>query len=124
MRFTVKQAAEAIGRSKPTVFRAIKAGRISAVKNEVNGAWEIEPAELHRLYPPVSAQQDSTEPKTKDILAVEAAMLRRELAILTAERERERAQFQAQIDDLRKLMALLPPPPARSWWPFGKRDSA
>jgi len=47
-------AATACGINRSTVLRAIKAGRISATKDEVTGAWLIEPAEMHRLYPPVA----------------------------------------------------------------------
>src|SRR5688572_2876789 len=49
--YTVAQAAAAIGRNRSSVLRAIKAGKISAVRDEASGDWRIEPAELHRLYP-------------------------------------------------------------------------
>jgi excisionase family DNA binding protein len=152
MLMTVKQAAEATGKSKPTILRAIQAHRISAAKDELSGAWMIDPAELHRVYPPASAQSVRTELMIQDASADEAASLRRELATLTAEREREREQLQARIDDLsrrldgeaaerRRLTAILtdqraqaiitPPPetpvaaPApvrRRWWQ--RRESA
>lgn len=138
MLLSVKQAAEATGKSKPTILRAIQSHRISAAKDELSGAWMIDPAELHRVYPPASTQQVRTEPMTQDAAANEAASLRHELALLTAERERERVQLQARIDDLsrrldaegeerRRLTAILtdqraaittsgavltPPPPA------------
>jgi excisionase family DNA binding protein len=149
MLMTVKQAAEATGKSKPTILRAIQAHRISATKDELSGAWMIDPAELHRVYPPASAQPVRTEPMTQDASADEAASLRRELATLTAEREREREQLQARIDDLsrrldgeaaerRRLTAILtdqraqaiitpppetpaaaPAPAKRRWWQRG-----
>src|SRR3982750_3758898 len=53
MAYSLKQAAEATGRTKPTILRAIQTGKISAKKTEM-GEWEIEPAELHRVYPPVA----------------------------------------------------------------------
>jgi excisionase family DNA binding protein len=104
MLLSVKQAAKAVGRSKPTILRAIQAHRISASKDELTGAWMIDPAELHRVYPPVSAQQVRTEPMTQDVSLDEAASLRRELALLTAERDREREQLQARIDDLSRRL--------------------
>ena len=147
MLLSVKQAAEATGKSKPTILRAIQSHRISATKDELSGAWMIDPAELHRVYPPASVQQVRTEPMTQDASADEAASLRRELALLTAEREREREQLQARIDDLSRRLdaegeerrrltailtdqravvtseAVLTPPPtiepkARRWWRF------
>lgn len=53
MAYTLGQAAKATGKSKPAIFDQIKKGRISAQKNEL-GRYEIDPSELHRLYPPVS----------------------------------------------------------------------
>ena len=47
--YSVKQAAEATGKTKPTILRAIQANRIAARKDE-HGRWQIEPAELHRVY--------------------------------------------------------------------------
>src|SRR6516164_2656805 len=48
--YSLAQAAKASGKSKPTIARAIKAGRISAARSE-DGAYSIDPAELHRVYP-------------------------------------------------------------------------
>jgi hypothetical protein len=33
-------------------MRAIKAGKLSVAKDE-NGEWQIDPVELHRIYPPL-----------------------------------------------------------------------
>ena len=51
MSYTLGEAAIACGKSKSTLSKAIKAGKISAFKND-HGAFEIEPSELFRLYPP------------------------------------------------------------------------
>lgn len=56
MRYTLGQAAKATGVSKMTLSRAIKKGTISAAKND-SGGYEIDPAELHRIFPAVSAIQ-------------------------------------------------------------------
>src|ERR1700732_5239451 len=50
MSYTLGQAAKAVGMAKPSILRSIKAGRISAGRNEF-GQWAIEPCELHRVYP-------------------------------------------------------------------------
>jgi hypothetical protein len=44
----------ACGLNKSTVLRAIKAGKVSATRDE-HGQWQIDPAELHRVYPPVAS---------------------------------------------------------------------
>ena len=50
--YTVPQAAAAVGRNRSSILRAIRNGKISAVRDEASGDWRIDPAELHRLYPP------------------------------------------------------------------------
>jgi hypothetical protein len=54
MGYTLGKVAAAVGMNKSTVFRAIKAGKISATRAE-HGQWVIEPAKLHRVYPAVAA---------------------------------------------------------------------
>lgn len=55
--YTLGTAARAAGVSKSTIHRAIKRGTISARSKEAGG-YEIDPAELHRVFPPVP--MDST----------------------------------------------------------------
>jgi hypothetical protein len=50
---TIATAAAAVGRNKTAILRAIKDGKISVTKDE-NGEWQIDPVELHRIYPPLS----------------------------------------------------------------------
>jgi hypothetical protein len=50
--YTIATAAAAVGRNKNAILRAIKAKKISVAKDE-NGDWQIDPAELHRIYPPL-----------------------------------------------------------------------
>jgi hypothetical protein len=47
--YTLGQAARAVGRSKTTLGRYIKSGRLSATRAE-DGAYIIDPAELHRVF--------------------------------------------------------------------------
>lgn len=50
MVYTLGEAAKATGKSKATISKAIKNGRISAFKDET-GTFHIDPSELHRVYP-------------------------------------------------------------------------
>ena len=50
MRYTLGQAAKATGKSKSTLSRAIRKGKISA-EHDAHGQFAIDPAELHRVYP-------------------------------------------------------------------------
>ena len=56
MSYSLKQAADATGKERLTLQRAIKRGRISATLGE-SGAYEIDPSELHRVFPPVARNQ-------------------------------------------------------------------
>ena len=50
MVYTLGEAAKATGKSKSTISKALKNGRISALKGS-NGTYRIDPSELHRVYP-------------------------------------------------------------------------
>jgi len=64
MAYTLGEAAKATGKSKATISKAIKSGRISAHKDET-GTFHIDPSELHRVYPPtVSSEQIETPVNT------------------------------------------------------------
>ncbi len=89
MPYTLGQAAKATGLSKPTISEAIKNGKISARKNE-SGAFEIDPAELHRVYPPLSTPNGRSE--------------RQPLQNLTPEPNTEAARLEAVIDGLRAVL--------------------
>ena len=47
---TLGEASRLVGVGKTTLSRAIKAGRVSASRTDT-GSYEIDPAELHRVYP-------------------------------------------------------------------------
>lgn len=47
---TLGQAAKATGRSKAGILGAIRNGRLSATRDDKK-QWQIDPAELHRVYP-------------------------------------------------------------------------
>jgi predicted site-specific integrase-resolvase len=122
MKYTLSQAATATGNNKATIQRAIKSGKISAKKNS-SGAYEIDPSELHRIFPATAqraAQQDISNDTQHHDKHGETMQVK--LNLLEAKRERE--QLQATIDDLRtrldrsekRITALLPAPAKRSWW--------
>lgn len=51
MAYTLGEAAKAVGKSKATISKAVKSGKISAAKKD-DGSFSIEAVELHRVYPP------------------------------------------------------------------------
>jgi hypothetical protein len=56
MAIGLREAAAATGVNRSTIYRAWKAGRVSATRTET-GQIEIEPAELFRVFSPVAQQQ-------------------------------------------------------------------
>jgi len=122
---SLSQAAKVAGKSKSTINRAIKSGKISAIRNE-NGSYSIAASELFRVFQaaPLSGSEWSNpqpplEPARMATLEAENAALTQALA-----RERE------ALDELREdrdawkqqATALLSAPPKRrrSWWPWGR----
>ncbi len=62
---SLKDAAEATGKNKATIFRSIKAGRLSA-QRDVFGQWMIDPSELFRVYDPVSKDTQQNVDDTQE----------------------------------------------------------
>ena len=63
MVYTLGEAARATGKSKATISKAIKSGRLSASKDET-GTFHIDPSELHRVYPPAVSSEHKETPET------------------------------------------------------------
>jgi len=138
MTYSVKQAAEATGKTKPTILRAIQKGKISAKKDEP-GEWEIDPAELHRVYAPVPEDTDTSVSLEVELLREMLAdkdkqieSLSRRLESADEERRTTLRQLTAILTDQRAQAIITPPPePAaqtaaapvrRRWWQ--RRESA
>ena len=150
VRYTVAQAAKAVGKSKATLHRAIQAGRISAIRPEATSAFWIDAAELYRVFPPVSdsphdsaeSPHESTHDASRDgemrahLLAAETriaemqeaarlrddtiADLRRRLDIATEQLGEALTQVRV-LTDQRTPAAPTTAPARRSWWPWGWR---
>ena len=108
MKLSAKQAGKEVGKSTPTITRAIKSGRISATKNE-SGGYEIDPSELFRVFDPVTLEKGNVNGEMlKDVTPNETSMLTREVEMLREQIERmdemnarERSMLEKQIEDLR-----------------------
>jgi len=135
MPYTVAEAAKAIGKSKPTILRAIRRGQISAARDDA-GAFRIEVAELHRVFPLPStdaghdpandamrrddlcqrlAVAEARLTETQDAVRTRdgtIADLRRRLDIADEERRR----LTMVLADLRSAPPAAPALARRSWW--------
>jgi hypothetical protein len=131
MTYSLQQAADAAGVNKSTVFRAIKAGKISATRNE-HDQWLIEPAELHRVYPPASAGNGKVNDAGQDMHQGElaqanqrATLAEREVSLLRGTIEDLRCDRDAWREQAQRLALPRPAATARSrWWWRRPRSNA
>jgi len=123
LRYTLGTAAKATGKTKTTIQRAIKNGRISAGKLS-DGGYSIDPSELHRVFPPLledtisrnpgldtTRPQDETPELRAKIEALEAMLAREREALDEVRADRDAWKQQATA-------LLAAPPRRRSWWPW------
>ena len=123
---SLSQAAKQTGKSKSTINRAIKTGRLSATRHE-DGTYSIDPAELTRAFdvePLESAKRSGADPDATRLLeriAALEAMLSREREIsddLKEDRDRWRQQATALLTDQRSTNK-----PTLKWWPWQRNRS-
>jgi hypothetical protein len=139
--YTLAQAAEETGKSKSTVFRAFKRGRLTGRRDEQGTIW-IEQSELDR-WNGAAQQTRNDDPPRRDAVARADAPAASdasaaELAVRVEMLERMLAKAEETIADLRSdrdalheehmtaLRRLPPPsapepapvtaPPRRRWW--------
>lgn len=107
----LNQAAKTCKKSKAAILDAIRSGRLSAKQNDLK-IWEIDPAELFRVYPfevetnqptnKTTKQQNRDQPEENQ--QVTSDLFKEIIEKIDQERTREREQMQATIDDLRKRL--------------------
>jgi excisionase family DNA binding protein len=103
MMLTLGQAAKAVNVSKSTISRAIKEGRMSSSRTD-NGEYQIDPAELFRVYP-IKAQENAGIESLDSSSAIGVDELRNQIKQLR-DRLRDKDQhietLQRQVDDVQK----------------------
>ena len=120
MSYTLAAAAAACGVNKSTILRAIKSGKVSAAKDE-HGEWHVEPAELHRVYPPVAeGSEASTDAPQRyaapDAAAIQLAGLAVEVGMLREQLGDTRRDRDAWRDQAQRLALPSPVPERMPWW--------
>ena len=127
---SLREAVKHFEVSRPTLQKALKSGKVSGGQDG-QGHWQVDPAELARVYRPRAAGVANAEGAGVVNFVTQNRALpgkdEGELSALKAELAQERALRAAaealaderarHIDDLRRL---LPPPDAkpRRWWPW------
>jgi hypothetical protein len=129
MSYSLSNAAAACGVYKSTVLRSIKAGRLTATKDAL-GQWRIEPAELHRVYPPAQSNDaDGNGTRHGATAALTVAQDRAALIVAqdrAAVAEQRLADFKVLFEDMRHdrdhwrvhagRLALADARARQSWW--------
>ena len=94
MTYTLGQAAKATGKAKSTISKALRNGTISAEKG-TNGAFRIDPSELHRVFPAggIKEHLEATDTTAKEHLETAVKVARLEVRAEAAEK---------RADDLEK----------------------
>lgn len=93
MTYTLGEAARATGKSKATISKAIKSGRISASKDE-NGVYRIDPSELHRVYPPRAQETLLTSTGLPNVASLPS----------NGPKEESRETLQARLEEIEKRL--------------------
>lgn len=115
---SLSQAAKETGKSKSTINRAIKTGKLSATRHE-DGTYSITASELFRAFPigtATSSEWINTQPQPEPDRTTEVRIEALEAAL---QREREiNADLMADRDHWRQqATALLAAPEKRQgWW--------
>jgi hypothetical protein len=125
MSYSLSNAATACGINKSTVLRSIKSGRLTATKDAL-GQWRIEPAELHRVYPPMQANDadgNGTPYGATAALARAAVIVAQDRAAVS---EQRLADFKVLFEDMRQdrdhwrvhagRLALADARARQPWW--------
>ncbi len=113
MKVNITKAHELTGKSRTTIYKHIKSGRISATGTKEEG-FEIDVAELDRVY---GLKKQATDDTSSDVhrvqkstnsdgqdLSTRVALLTQQVEMLSDERRREREQMQEQIDRLQDTL--------------------
>ena len=88
---SLSEAARVSGQSKSTIWRAVNSGRLSATRT-YTGDYQIDPAELHRVFSLGTEGRATTVSVKQDAMAMERT---------------ETASMQAQIDRLFQVGKLI-----------------
>ena len=106
MPYNLPEAAAAVGRDRSTILRQIRSGKLSATRDPVSRSWQIEPAELFRLY---AAQADAQQRNASATAVLETKLEAEQAKVALLERSVEdlRRRLDAADAERRQLTLVL-----------------
>ena len=93
---TAGEASKLVGKSVPTITRAIKSGKLSAKPRKPKG-WIIETSELFRAFDPVTGETNDNAALLERETDIKDSVLQAKLEVM----EQRFSDAQATIEDLR-----------------------
>jgi hypothetical protein len=135
MPYSLTEAAVATGHNRSAIWKAIKRGTLSASRDAATGRWQVEAAELHRVFPaamPPIAQgtagngEETAETTKTAVLRAQLEAERARAAVLEGVVDDLRRRLDAESEERRRLTMVLadmrtPAPMRRAWWPWARR---
>ena len=112
MELSASQAAKKVGKSVPTITRAIKNGKLTA-KPRDGGGWIIDASELFRVWPAVSSDSDVTQSMLRSETPIETSALEREVELLREMLDDTKADRDSWKEQAQKVTALIEDQSAR-----------
>ena len=126
---TAGEAAKLVGKSVPTITRAIKSGKLSAKSRKPRG-WIIEKSELFRAFGPVTDETNGNTsvlggeiPIKDNVLQVKLEAMEQRFNDAQATIEDLRTRLDAESVERRQLTAQVtdqrekaPEPPRKGFW--------
>lgn len=112
MKLSASQAAKKVGKSVPTITRAIKKGKLTANPRD-GGGWIIDAAELFRVWPAVSNETDVTPPMLRSETPIETSALEREVELLREMLDETKADRDSWKEQAQKITAVIEDQSAR-----------
>lgn len=106
MKLSASQAAKKVGKSVPTITRAIKKGKLTATTRD-GGGWIIDAAELFRVWPAISNEIDVTPPMLRSETPIETSALEREVELLREMLDETKADRDSWKEQAQKITALV-----------------
>ncbi len=110
--FSLGQAAKLVGRSKSTLSKAIRSGRLSVTSRD-GGSYQIDAAELFRVFAPNGSgngeieRSETPEGNGRTAIEAELAGVRNELEQVKSERDDLRRRLDDETQERRRLTAIL-----------------
>jgi predicted site-specific integrase-resolvase len=127
MKLTTQQAAQATGKSRSTIWRSAKSGKVSAERT-ATGDYVIDVSELERVFGhlnhPDTSHHVSTKPietaNETSVLRREVDLLREQIDVLKADKsdlQAERNRLLTIVEGHQRLLTDQRPPHRKwSWW--------